>query len=107
MPCNGGNYFRSHTEYVSDPDDRKKIDVLTRRLCHACQLLDDNGVEIPKELDEWWYEHKLEDQARIAEAKRRAESQLAKQRRDEYLASVKARVIGQLTDDEREALGLS
>lgn len=107
MPCNSGNYFGSHTIYESDPEDRKKIDVLTRRLCHACQLLEDNSVEIPKELDEWWYEHKMEDQARIAEAKRRAEVQSAKQRRDEYLTSVKERVIGQLTDDEREALGLS
>ena len=30
----------------------------------------------------------------------------AAKRREEYLKSVKERVMGQLTDDEREALGL-
>lgn len=107
MPCNGGNYFGSHSKYKRSPEDKKKIDVLTRRLCHACQILEDNGVEIPKELDEWWYEHKMKDQERIAEAKSRSEEKSSKKRREEYLASVKKRVMGQLTDDEREALGLS
>ena len=79
---------------------------MTRRLCHACQLLSDNNVDLPKELDEWWYEHKLEDDERTAEAKRRAEEQEASDRRSEYLASVKDRVLNQLTDDEREALGI-
>lgn len=57
--------------------------------------------------NEWWHEYKLENQERTKEAKRRAEEQDAKERRAEYLVSVKDRVIGQLTDDEREALGPS
>lgn len=105
MPCNGGNYF-GHTEYVTDPELVKRVDVLTRRLCHACQLLEESGASLPKELDEWWYEHKLEDEARIAEAKKRATEQSAADRRAEYLESVRERVMNQLTDDEIDALGL-
>lgn len=106
MPCSDGNYF-GRTEYIDNPQLKKEIDVLTRRLCHACKLLAENNVALPKELEEWWYEHRLEDEARTAESKRRAEQQTAKKRRAEYLASVKERVLGQLTEDEREALGLS
>jgi hypothetical protein len=69
-------------------------------------MLSEGGIELPKELDEWWYEHKLEDEARVAEAKRRAEAQSAVKRRAEYLESVRSRVLGQLTEDERESLGL-
>ena len=105
MPCNGGHYF-GRTEYVDNPNLVKKIDVLTRRLCFACQLLEDNGIDTGKELNEWHYEHKLEDEALKAEAKRRAEEKDAKIRRQEYLQSVKERVLGQLTDDERESLGI-
>jgi len=106
MPCNGGNYFGGQIRVVNDPKDRKTIDDLTRKLCHACQLLEDAGAPIPAELNEWWYEHKLEDQERIKEAKRRAAAQSAEQRRATYLASVKERMLTQMTDDEKEALGI-
>jgi len=107
MPCNGGNYFGRNDGHDLDLTIlRQEIDVLTRRLCHACQLLEDAGVNIPSELDEFWNEHKLKDKELMEEAKRRAKAQESKDRRDEYLESVKDRVLGQLTDDEREALGL-
>ena len=106
MPCNGGNYFGSHTRVVSDPRDKKTIDVLTRRLCYACRLLKKEEVRLPPELDEWFFEHDLQDQQRIAEAKRRKEQEEEQLRRDKYLTSVKDRLLEQLTDDEKEALGL-
>lgn len=103
MPCNGGNYFGG------DPEDQRTIDGLTRKLCHALELLAltrVQEVDMPAELDEWWYEHRLKDQARTEEAKRRAAAQDARVRRSTYLKSVKERMLIQLTDDEREALGL-
>lgn len=107
MPCNGGNYFGHHSvEYRDNPDQQKKINMLTRWLCHACSLLEKNKINMGRELNEWHYEHKLEDAARIAEAKRREQIETAKKRRQKYLKSVKERVLVQLTDDEKEALGL-
>lgn len=106
MPCNGGNYYGSHTEYVDNPAQQKRIDSLTRKLCYACDLLEKAHIKMGSELNEWHYEHKLEDAARMAEAKRREEKETAKKRRKRYLASVKERVLGQLDEDEKEALGL-
>jgi len=111
MPCNGGNYFSSRDSHDScnqAVDDLEKlIHVLTRRLCSACEIIDSiDGAEVPIELDEWWYEHKLADQERMAEAKKRADQQTDELRRKKYLASVKDRVLTQMTDDEKEALGL-
>ena len=103
MPCNGGSYFR--TQYV-EVESGKVIDHLTRLLCHACGVIDEAGVDMGKELDEWWYEHRLADEERKAEAKRRAEAEEAAVRRANYLSDVRLRVMKQLTDDEREALGL-
>lgn len=105
MPCNGGNYFGG-TRVVSDPADQKRIDELTRRLCHACTLLQEAKITLPDELDEWWYEHRLADEERKLEAKRRAEAEEAEVRRKRYLKSVKSRLLKQLSDDEKEALGL-
>lgn len=105
MPCNGGNYF-GRVEYRTPPEMRKKIDWLTRMLCHACGLLEDAEVDMGRELSEWHYEHKLADEERIKEAKARAVAESARRRRDKYLASIKARMLRQMTDDEREALGL-
>lgn len=106
MPCNGENYFiKTRTAFVDNPKHKQLIDILTRRLCHACSLLEENSIEMPAELYEWHYEHKLEDQARIKEAKRRREEREAQERRDEYLQSVKERIMKQMTDDEKEALG--
>ena len=107
MPCNGGNYFgRDRVVEVESKEATLTIDILTRRLCHACELLSTTDVGVPAELDEWWYEHKLKDQALIEEAKRRAALEEAEDRRGSYLNSVRDRVLGQLTPDEREALGL-
>lgn len=104
MPCNGGQYFdRSRERY----DDQKKIDSLTRLLCHACGLLSASSVDMGQELDEWWYEHRLKDEELKAEAKRRAEAEAATVRREAYLESIRKRVMRQLTDDELEALGIT
>ena len=107
MPCNGGNYHGSHSvEYRDNPTQQRRIDSLTRKLCYACALLEKAKINMGSELDEWHYEHKLEDAARMAEAKRREEKETAEKRRKRYLNSVKERVLTQLDEDEKEALGL-
>jgi hypothetical protein len=107
MPCNGGNYFgRDRVEYRESPESKRAIDLLTRRLCYACAAMEKAGVELSPELDEWWYEHKLEDEALQREAKLRAQREEAADRRETYLKDVKKRVLGQLTGDEKEALGI-
>lgn len=107
MPCNGGNYFGGErTVYKESPEARQLIDLLTRRICNLCGIMEKHGTPIPKEIDEWWYEHKLEDAARTAEAKRRKEAMSEAARRVEYLQSVKERVMKQLSEDEKEALFL-
>ena len=101
MPCNGGSYFESQErDHLVE-----KVEILTRRLCHACQILEENDIAIPSELDEWWYEHKLEDEERKDEAKRRAEAESSKKRRERYLESLRERLKNQLSRDELEALG--
>ena len=106
MPCNGGHYFDSHVKYRDNPKHKKEIDVLTRRLCFACGLLEKSNIDMGKELNEWHYEHKLQDEKLMAEAKRRKEEESAESRRKKYLADVKKRVLTQMTDDEKEALGI-
>ena len=115
MPCNGGNYFgRERVCYIENPDTDKAlveaiahIDLLTRRLCKVCSIIyESEELKLPTELDEWYYEHRLEDEARIEEAKQRKESQLAEERRKAYLESVRERILEQLSDDEKEALNL-
>ena len=107
MPCNGGNYYGGHSvEYRDNPAQKRRIDSLTRKLCYACDLLDKAKVKMGSELGEWHYEHKLEDAARMAEAKKREQKETAAKRRKRYLESVKTRVLGQLDEDEKEALGL-
>jgi hypothetical protein len=100
MPCNGGY------PYHNDPELKSRLDLLTRLLCSACQLLEANGTQLPAELDVWWTEHQLADKQRALEDRRQAEEAKAKKDHAAYLRSVKARVLQQLTDEEREALGL-
>lgn len=101
-PCNGGGY---HIAQSYNDGLYREVEVLTRRLCHACRILQKKGL-LDSELDEWFYEHDLKDQARAKEAKRRAEQEAAEVRRKRYLKSIRERLLTQLTADEREALGL-
>jgi len=76
MPCNGGSPAERDREYEREFRRQKAaIDVLTRRLCHACQLLLDALQPLPAELDEWFFEYNIKDAARINQAKRQKESE--------------------------------
>ena len=103
MPCYDPRNNYSH-------QDRQRAvqsvtDNLEPKLCHACQILEDNGL-LPRELHWWWTNHKEQDQRRIkAEADRSAKA-AEKKERDEYLASVRERLRSQLTPEEKEAIGM-
>lgn len=80
----------------------KKIDMLTRLLCEACQMLDDKVDEVgtthdprSRELQNWWAAHKMADLKRkAAEAK--------EERRDK----LRREALAKLTEEERQVLGL-
>ena len=49
MPCDSGQDYESEL-FASYRAQKARIDVLTRRLCHACQLLLDASRPLPAEL---------------------------------------------------------
>ena len=82
------------------------VDHLEPKLCHACQILENNGL-LPRELNWWWTNHKEQDQRRIKTEAKRAAKATEKKERDEYLASVRDRLRSQLTAEELEAIGMT
>lgn len=73
---------------------RSDVTKLTRLLCNACELLEDNEIPIRGSLREWWLNHLRIDNARAARVA--AEMKRAK------LRSV---ALAKLTPEERAALG--
>lgn len=110
MPCtNDCGDDRCSVRIVNNPEHIKKIDLLTRLLCHACDVIEEIGGDLNdanQELKDWHEEHERQDAARIAEANRQLAKRKNKILRAKYLKSVRERTLKQLTDDEREALGL-
>lgn len=93
MPCR--DYGRDETTQSNKDKtmktskaDKEKIDKLTNLLCYACKSIDNLGVDYvySKELRNWWYAHKEQDNQRIKDAKKTA--------------------LAKLTSDEKEALGI-
>lgn len=110
MPCHDP---RDSADFQFAEDSKQikaqqiEIDLLTRRLCSACQLLEQHNINIPEELAMWWMPHKANDAQMRFEAQRMLEAQARKEQRERYLASVRDRLLGgQLTPDELAALGI-
>jgi hypothetical protein len=68
MPCSdglSGGYYNTEVRYVTDPNDKRRLDKLTRLLCAICGAADAAGQ--PQLLDEetriWYENHKAIDQA--------------------------------------------
>jgi hypothetical protein len=115
MPClderNSNEYFLSNAnEEIKVLHE--KCNRLTVLLCNACRQLEEKngnfGVLLDgAELSKWWQQHKAKDrQMQEAEDRERAEK-LKQQEETQYLQSVKTRLMSQLTDDEKRALGIS
>ena len=105
MPCYDSRSDHS-VEYRDSPEQQRKINFLTRKLCHACSLLESNAIIMGTELGNWYENHQQEDAARERKAKKKLDQETARKNRAEYLASVKDRLVNQLSQDEKEALGL-
>lgn len=101
MPCSSDGY-----DLAEKHELRLQVDHLTRLLCSACQYLEVAEVEMPAELDVWWEAHKLADKKREIEARQQLEQAMARKEHQQHLNSVRARLLTQLTEDEKEALGL-
>lgn len=87
-------------------DERQKVHELTRLLCHACRCMLSSHLVLTPELASWFREHDAADRQRIDDEEKRRKRAEAAQDRRRYLASVRERVVGQLSPDEKEALGL-
>jgi hypothetical protein len=75
---------------------RESLDSLVRDLCSRLQSLPRPITDYSLELQTWWRDHQVADEAR------RAGEQLAEQR-----AAVRRQALAKLTPIERHALGLS
>lgn len=93
MPCASERY---DTEIQTILDMKCEVDKLTRLLCLACRVLDDNAIK-PLNMDEvyeWWVDHQKAD-------RRREE----RERRESEKTSMQLIALGKLTPEERTALG--
>lgn len=115
MPCVGvsrdDDSYEDHQRELKWHNERHNnyatvIDALTAKLCFACRTFGLNGIDIPLELAEWYAQHKAEDDRRIANEKLRMQEQEAANRRKQYLESVRDRLLCQLSDEEKESLGI-
>lgn len=103
MPCSdGGSWETTHTEYVDNPETKKRLDKVTRLLCFVMRNLTpadrkqlysyaSNG----KALAAWWYKHQEEDRKRELEESRR-----------KALQTKKKKALAKLTTEDRKLLNL-
>jgi hypothetical protein len=99
------------TEYVDNPETRKRLDNVTALLCGLCSKL--KGQELfnhilanDKKLAAWWKDHQEMDRRRIA-AERAAEEKKRKAREAKKKKEALAKkALSKLSLEEREALGL-
>jgi hypothetical protein len=90
-------------------DGQRDLENLRRnivpKLCMACTLLEENGL-LPTELAVWWNNHKVNDEMRRQQDSSDAKQANGRKSREEYLASIRDRLELQLTDEEKEAIGV-
>lgn len=109
MPCVGPSDDSCvRTEYVEvrKQSDVQMINKLTALLCDSCRSMVQANVPLSAELQAWYEIHKEEDDHRIRREERERAIAHQEQRRKEHLESVKRRLMNQLTDDEKESIGL-
>jgi len=110
MPCSSGyddhGSCRTETVYRDNPQQQRRIDYLTRLLCYACDQIDHRHLEDNQELSKWYEDHLAKDAEMHAAAMRIAAITRAKDEHTAHLASIRTRLQGQLTDEEKEALGI-
>ena len=103
MPC-----YDTRDDYSWEEGQRelqRVKDNLVPKLCHACSILEQNNL-IPDELQAWWTNHKKKDEERRIVDAFRAEQAAKRQDRQAHLEGVRERLKQQLTDEEKEAIGL-
>ena len=103
MPCGDPT---THYRYEDGMRDVQRVrNELEPKLCHACKILEENGL-MPAEIKWWWDMHQEQDRARSERDAKEAKRMADKQEREKYLASVRERLKSQLTAEELEALGI-
>lgn len=106
MPCRGpeDDIFSNDRLQSKVSEQKKEIDRLTALLCRACRKIptEDLGME----LERWFQQHDADDRERAERARQEHILRLKAAQRKRYLADVRARLNEQLTDEEKEALGI-
>lgn len=93
MPCQGGP-SRQQLD-----DRRNEIDMLTRSLCYVCL---EHPEVMNQEMRAWYENHKLDDKKRLMCEEKMQEGQ----DHELLLANIRDRLDVQLSDLEKEALGM-
>jgi len=109
MPCRDPDWYGQSVDNPVSVELKEKVNNLTQLLCRACSILDNKGffTKYPHgELEDWYREHQAADRARVEASRRAFERAQKEKRRKGYLESVRDRLMSELTDDEKEALGL-
>lgn len=75
MPCtDGGVPYNTHSQDTRAVQDKIKLDILTRLLCEACRIIDENQLHkySSPELLKWAKAHRETDKERLMRERKEA-----------------------------------
>ena len=80
---------------------RNAINDLTIMLCSTFKVMENGGkiTDLPKHMQDWWDNHKKEDEAR-------KDAEVVRVAAEKRLQKIKAAALAKLTADEKAVLGL-
>ena len=107
MPCRGPDddmFFGGYRLQNKVQAQQKEIDRLTALLCQACRKI--HPDKLGPELERWFHQHDAEDRERAERDRQEHILRVKEAERKRYLADVRERLNEQLTDEEKEALGI-
>lgn len=64
MPCYYTGTAEGDARLAAQERLTREEQKFTRMLCKTCQVLEENGIEIPKGIKKWWKKHKKQDKKR-------------------------------------------
>jgi hypothetical protein len=82
------------------------LDQVTRLLCYACSLLSKLPIPVSGELKAWYESHLRDDALRLQQEQERKKQEETEKERQQRLSEIRERLMGQLTPEEMDAVGL-
>lgn len=99
-----------HVFKATIADQERRLDRLTALLCNACRIIKqgyDTQWGLSAELSTWYAAHEKSDKARLKKDRVEAENAARVEKVEAHKKSVRARLLTQLSDEEKDALGLT